>query len=353
MDARLKHAVAVGRFGSFSKAADVIGITQSAATKSVAELERRLGYPVFRRTSKGVVPTEEGQVFLERARRLLADAADLLGMPKPEPGKETLRVGVFPPTLEWLLTRGIERLLARYPEVRLDLCSCTKERGLQMLERGDVDVAIGMASMFCDRPQYQCEPIAEICPEAFVRRGHPLLAGKPPANARLTDFPLILPSEIWHSSLYPSLSRLCGDDWLGRCHKIESLALSCKVVECSDAIGLADIGFSLTEYFRERFVTLHDVCQIPPVRIDCAVRKQWEPKAAAKALIAMLQAIHADGRPSSDMGNRMLAHQHAAPRYDDLHGAYIAAPAGDIPAGPAVPIPPARGDTVRPSAARP
>ncbi|RCJ07424.1 LysR family transcriptional regulator [Cupriavidus necator] len=353
MDARLKHAVAVSRFGSFSKAADMIGITQSAATKSVAELERRLGYPIFRRTPKGVVPTEEGQVFLERALRLLADAAELLGMPKPEPGRQTLRVGVFPATLEWLLARGIERLLTRYPEIRLDLCSGTKERGLQMLERGDVDVAIGMESMFRDRPQYQCEPIAAICPEAFVRRGHPLLAGKPPADARLTDFPLILPSEIWHSSLYPSLARLCGDDWVGRCHKIESLALSCKVVECSDAIGLADIDFSLTEYFRERFVTLHDVCQIPPVRIDCAVRKQWEPKAAAKALIAMLQAMHADGRPRSDMGNRILAHELAAPRGDDSHGVYIPATGGGIPAGPAGPIPPAHGDAVRPYAARP
>ncbi|WP_316149095.1 LysR family transcriptional regulator [Cupriavidus sp. BIC8F] len=46
MDARLRQAVAVGRFGSFSKAADAVGVTQSAVTKSVADLKRRLGAAV-------------------------------------------------------------------------------------------------------------------------------------------------------------------------------------------------------------------------------------------------------------------------------------------------------------------
>ncbi|MFN6935087.1 MAG: LysR family transcriptional regulator, partial [Tsuneonella sp.] len=67
LDSRLKHAVAVGQLRSFSRAADAVGVTQSAVTKSVAELERHLGYSLFHRTSRGAMPTEEGREFIDRA----------------------------------------------------------------------------------------------------------------------------------------------------------------------------------------------------------------------------------------------------------------------------------------------
>ena len=44
-----------------------------SVTKSVAELERYLGYSLFHRTSRGAMPTEEGREFIDRAARLLAD----------------------------------------------------------------------------------------------------------------------------------------------------------------------------------------------------------------------------------------------------------------------------------------
>ena len=95
MDARLKQAVAVGRLGSFSKAAEAVNVTQSAVTKSVADLERRIGFPIFLRTYRGVVPTSEGRAFLERASRLLADTDELLsGSYRTDPFSGNVRIGI-------------------------------------------------------------------------------------------------------------------------------------------------------------------------------------------------------------------------------------------------------------------
>ena len=77
LDSRLKYAVAVARIGSFTGAANAVGVTQSAVTKSVADLEQQLGIALFNRTSRGILVTPEGRDFIDRAARLLADADDL------------------------------------------------------------------------------------------------------------------------------------------------------------------------------------------------------------------------------------------------------------------------------------
>lgn len=57
--------------GSFSKAARLIGITQSTASKQIAALEKRIGVQLIRRTSRGLAPTEAGQRYYDDALRLV------------------------------------------------------------------------------------------------------------------------------------------------------------------------------------------------------------------------------------------------------------------------------------------
>src|SRR5919107_2225362 len=79
------HAVLA--HGSFSAAAESIGLTQPAVSRQVTLLERRLGTQLVRRTQRGVLPTEAGTILLEHteavlARLSLAEAqiADLAGL---------------------------------------------------------------------------------------------------------------------------------------------------------------------------------------------------------------------------------------------------------------------------------
>src|ERR1700679_2316233 len=120
LDPRLAHVVAVARCGSFTAAAQAIGVTQSAVTKGVADLERQLGYSVFHRTARGALLTEKGSEFVERAARLLDDARELLEGPSnnSDPYAGTLRIGVCPASLEWRLINPLANLLARYPSIR-------------------------------------------------------------------------------------------------------------------------------------------------------------------------------------------------------------------------------------------
>ncbi|MGE0774869.1 MAG: LysR family transcriptional regulator, partial [Sphingomonadaceae bacterium] len=69
MDVRFKHVVAVATSGSFTAAAKLVGVTQSAVTRGVADLERQLGYDLLP-DGAGSAPDGQGRNFAERAARL-------------------------------------------------------------------------------------------------------------------------------------------------------------------------------------------------------------------------------------------------------------------------------------------
>ncbi len=67
----LKYAIEVERTGSITQAAENLYIGQPSLSKAIKELEDSLGIVIFRRTSKGAVPTERGAEFLKYARTVM------------------------------------------------------------------------------------------------------------------------------------------------------------------------------------------------------------------------------------------------------------------------------------------
>ena len=70
----LRYAVEVARTGSISQAAENLFMSQPSLSKSIHELESSLGVQLFKRTSRGVCPTPEGEDLLLHARSILSQA---------------------------------------------------------------------------------------------------------------------------------------------------------------------------------------------------------------------------------------------------------------------------------------
>lgn len=68
----LRYMVEVERHGSISKAAAALYMGQPNLSKAIKELEKEFGVPIFRRSAKGVVPTEKGKEFLLHAKAILS-----------------------------------------------------------------------------------------------------------------------------------------------------------------------------------------------------------------------------------------------------------------------------------------
>ncbi len=80
----LQYAVEVEKTGSITKAAANLYMDQPNLSKAIKTLEEGLGAPIFRRTSKGVVPTARGRIFLEHARNVLDQIERMEHLYKPD-----------------------------------------------------------------------------------------------------------------------------------------------------------------------------------------------------------------------------------------------------------------------------
>lgn len=293
LDPRLNHIVAVARCGSFTAAAQAIGVTQSAVTKGVADLERQLGYAVFHRTKRGALLTEKGSDFVERASRLLDDARELLeGSPNSnDPYAGTLRIGVCPASLEWRLIAPLSNLLYRYPDMRFEVGSSSFERMVLLLRNGGVDVALGLDAAFADWSDLRREPVPELEFTLFVRRGHPALAETPISIADLAQYDFVSPSDSRpFGANIRNIYESQGLEWRSRLHVIDYFPTVRRIVASSDAIGAVSLSHIGSPSFQRHFVVLDHLVPFEPARMCCAVRARWEAKPAVRAFIAAVQA---------------------------------------------------------------
>lgn len=288
MDSRLKYVVAVAKAGSFTAAADLAGVTQSAITKSIADLEQQIGYAIFYRSSRGSFLTTEGRDFVDRAVRVIEDVNDLMNLTpgRTDPYSGTLRIGVGPASLEWRLIAPIRLLLKRHPNIKFDVTGATFERTVELLRAGSIDVAIGLDAAFAEWADIRREPVTAVPSIHFVRHGHPLLDFPTVTFADLAGFDFVSPSEGRpYGTIIKKIYENQGADWRRRVHVVDYFPLVRQIVANSDAIGVAAAPYAQTLAFKARFAALEHLDALPPSPLCCALRKRWEPKPITRAFM--------------------------------------------------------------------
>ena len=116
--------VAAAEAGGFSAAGRRLGLSPSAVSKLVGRIEDRLGTPLFVRSTRGLQLTAEGAIYLERARRILAeiDAAErLIATGADVAPRGRLRVSTSVAFGVCCLLPRVPAFLALYPRVELDV----------------------------------------------------------------------------------------------------------------------------------------------------------------------------------------------------------------------------------------
>lgn len=109
--------------GSLSAAARELGLTAAAVSKRLTQMEQRAGVPLVNRTTRRMMLTPEGELYLERARRILDEIdelAELLGSAKKSP-KGLLRVNATLGFGRSHVGPAISRFVAKHPQVTVQL----------------------------------------------------------------------------------------------------------------------------------------------------------------------------------------------------------------------------------------
>lgn len=127
--------------GSFTKAAEQLGLPKSRVSQRLSDLERHLGVRLLERTTRALSLTDDGRAYYAKCQSILQDIEELEGtlshaVRKP---KGRLRVEALMSVARWVLAPRLHEFHALYPDVSVRLGSNDRIRNL--LEEG-IDVAI-------------------------------------------------------------------------------------------------------------------------------------------------------------------------------------------------------------------
>jgi len=139
----LRTIVAVAQHRSLTKAGEELFLTQSAISQQIRRLERELGIEVFRRTSRSVELTAEGQVILGYAQRVLSEVDGMRSELEELTGllRGQLRIGGVYPTGPYDLFGMLAEFRAAHPGVAVHMIEDTQDGVLAALRADELDCA--------------------------------------------------------------------------------------------------------------------------------------------------------------------------------------------------------------------
>lgn len=141
---QLEYVVAVAQHRHFLKAAETCGVTQPTLSSMVQKLEEELQAKIFDRKQKPLALTAVGQVVVEQAQQLLAQARQLKASVEEARGAITgsFRIGVLPTVAPYLIPRFFPTLTREHPELDLRIQEMKSFQIKRALAQGEIDAGI-------------------------------------------------------------------------------------------------------------------------------------------------------------------------------------------------------------------
>ena len=190
----LRYFVEIVDAGSFSRAATTIHVAQPALSQQMAELEQRMGGSLLQRSTRGVRPTEAGEILYREAASILRRVERLPGIVRSSSGtvEGTVSVGIATMLSGTRTGLFLERCTSALPNVTMKLTNSDSESLKAGIEAGKLDLAIvfedELRSTFWRKPLFRQRLYV-------ISRRFDDHAGASISLADLADQPLALPSE--------------------------------------------------------------------------------------------------------------------------------------------------------------
>ncbi|MDT3721656.1 LysR substrate-binding domain-containing protein [Pseudomonas oryzihabitans] len=155
--ALLKVFVAIIDCNGFSAAAERLHRTQSTISQSLQRLEDIVGTPLVQRNSRSVSLTPGGETFLIYARQILKLHADAVNAVRLPDEQACIHVGMPEDYAQLYLPAVLKDFRAQFPQVRPDIC-CERSTALVgRLQRGELDLVLGVQHADLQPGEYLCD----------------------------------------------------------------------------------------------------------------------------------------------------------------------------------------------------
>lgn len=143
---QIRYALSVAKERSFTRAAARMNVSQSAVSEQISLLEGEIGFPLFRRTPRGVEVSERGRTFLYEAERVIGDVLSLSDTARRLRGapSDTLTLGMGSGMAQIFVPRLFRDLPGRLAEVRLEILTAPTKNIFNDLHEERIDAGIAI-----------------------------------------------------------------------------------------------------------------------------------------------------------------------------------------------------------------
>jgi DNA-binding transcriptional LysR family regulator len=164
----------IAELGSVTATASRLGLTQSAVSRMVVGLEEELGFTLFERYKRRLVPAEHTMHFVARAERILSSMQELEASTRAirEKRADRIRVIAVPPFLHAILPRATARRLSANPGFSVRVASARRVDVPYWISRREFEVAV--VGLPVDRPEVRIAPLPVVGAVAVLPSIHRL-----------------------------------------------------------------------------------------------------------------------------------------------------------------------------------
>lgn len=141
---QLHYALAIEKTLHFKKAAEACNVSQSALSTAINELEKQLGLTIFERNNKQVLVTNNGQLILNKAKKVKLELDELMQISQinKEPFSSPMSIGVIPTIGPYLLPKVLPEVRKQYPGFKLKIIEEQSHILVDKVRTGELDAAI-------------------------------------------------------------------------------------------------------------------------------------------------------------------------------------------------------------------
>jgi DNA-binding transcriptional LysR family regulator len=191
---QLRNLVAVVEVGSVRQAAKNLHLSQSSITKSIQQLEQRLGTDLLRRSSHGVAATEAGKALLAHAKRIEAELRhawnDVEAVRDAALGE--IRVSASPTVAMGFLPRAIVEFQRKRPRVSFLVQEGVFPDVMAALRTGELDLAVCLVPEHSGDDSLHFESLVRDRLVPAVRAEHPVISMRKVTLRDLRDFKWVI-----------------------------------------------------------------------------------------------------------------------------------------------------------------
>ena len=190
---QLSHFQCIAELRNFTHAAERLGLSQSALSRSIQRLEEELGQPLFERKPRAVDLTDAGEIFQSRAEQILLLVEDCKIEINDDGQSGRLRIAAIPTIAPYFLPDLLRGFSDQYPKANVIVQEDTTDHLMKRCKQGELDVAI--VALPVPERYVEVEKLFEEELNLVLPKNHPLANKKQIRVGDIEKYPFVLLDE--------------------------------------------------------------------------------------------------------------------------------------------------------------